>query len=219
MYRLWVSALVVTLCPFAASDASAQWFGGFGNMGYHASTVAEGEGNAISAVTRSKGQYLIDKSKANINNAQADAMVMQNRKQLAYDYFETRSVNKKDRFGDYKDRKKHHTQQALFKYGEEGRPTRLTSSELDPVTGQITWPIVLEAPYFTDYTKPIDDAFVERAETKSRFDYKTYQTVTKDCKKIETELRTQMKDIGTNGYATGREFMKRLKREVQKAAS
>ena len=69
-----------------AADAHGQWFGGFAQNGYHASTVAEGEGNAISAVTCSKGQFLIDKSQPRINNAQADAMVMQNRKQLASDY-------------------------------------------------------------------------------------------------------------------------------------
>ena len=164
MDRLWLLAVLVVFCPMTAREASAQWFGGFANQGYHASTVAEGEGNAISAVTRSKGQYAIDQSKARINNAQADAMVMQNRKQMASDYFETRSVNQQNRFGDYAERKKKHTQEALFRYGEEGRPTRLTSSELDPVTGQITWPIVLENPVFSDYTKPIDEAFVSRAE-------------------------------------------------------
>ena len=219
MHRPVLFTLAGTVLMLMPIEASAQWFGGFGNMGYHASTVAEGRGNAISAVTRSRGQYQLDVSQARINNAQADAMVMQNRKQLATDYFETQNINKQNRFGDYAEKKKQHEKDALFQYGSEGRPTRLTSSELDPVTGQITWPIVLEAPSFTDYTKPIDDAFVKRAETKSRFDYKTYQQVTKDCKEIETELRTQMKDIGTNGYATGREFMKRLKREVQKAAS
>ena len=219
MDRLWLLAVLVVFGPMAANEASAQWFGGMANMGYHASTVAEGEGNAISAVTRSKGQYAIDKSKARIDNAQADAMVMQNRKQMASDYFETRSVNQQNRFGDYAEQKKKSTQEALFRYGEEGRPTRLTSSELDPVTGQITWPIVLENPVFSDYTKPIDEAFVSRAEKNSRFNFETYQQVNKDCKGIETELRTQMKDIGTQGYATGLEFMKRLKREVRAAAS
>ena len=219
MDRLWLLAVLVVFCPMTAREASAQWFGGMANMGYHASTVAEGEGNAISAVTRSKGQFLIDQSQARINNAQADAMVMQNRKQMASDYFETRAVNQQNRFGDYAERKKKHTQEALFRYGEEGRPTRLTSSELDPVTGQITWPIVLENPVFSQYTKPIDNAFVTRAEKNSRFSFDTYQQVNKDCKGIETELRTQMKDIGTQGYATGIEFMKRLKREVRAAAS
>ena len=219
MLRLWIFTGVATACIFAPTDAAAQWFGGSSNMGYHASTVAEGQGNAISAVTRSKGQYQLDTSKARINNAQANAMDMQNRKQLSKDYFETQNVNKQDRFGDYADRKKQHEKDALFQYGSEGRPTRLTSSELDPVTGQVTWPIVLEAPAFSQYTKPIDEAFVTRAETKSRFNYKTYKQVNKDCDGIDDELRSQMKEIGTNDYATAKGFVKRLKREVRNAAS
>ena len=219
MDRLWLLAVLVVFGSMTANEASAQWFGGMANMGYHASTVAEGEGNAISAVTRSKGQYAIDQSKARINNAQADAMVMQNRVQMTKDYFETRSVNQQERFGDYAERKKKHDEAALFRYGKEGRPTRLNSSELDPVTGHITWPIVLENPIFSDYTKPIDEAFVSRAETKSRFSFQTYQEVNKNCESIETKLGTQMRSIGTQGYASGIEFMKRLKKEVQAAAS
>jgi hypothetical protein len=218
MLRLGLFAVAASACLLVPGDAKAQWFGGMANMGYHASTVAEGEGNAISAVTRSKGQYQIDQSKARINNAQADAMVMQNRKQLATDYFETQNINKQNRFGDYADKRKQHEKDALFQYGSEGRPTRLTSSELDPVTGQITWPIGLEAPVFSQFTKPIDEAFVSRAETKSRFSYQTYQQVNKDCDGIEKELRVQMKEMGTNDYATARGFVRRLKREVRYAA-
>ncbi len=219
MLRLGLFSFAAAVCIFVPTDAPAQWFGGFGNMGYHASTVAEGEGNAISAVTRSKGQYQLDASQARINNAQANAMVMQNRKQLAKDYFETQNINKQNRFGDYADKKKQHDKDALFQYGSEGRPTRLTSSELDPVTGQITWPIGLEAPAFSQFTTPIDKAFVDRAQTKSRFSYQTYQEVNKNCDGMEKELRVQMKEMGTNDYATARGFVKRLKREVRYAAS
>ncbi len=219
MHRPVLFTLAGTAWMLLPIDASAQWFGGFGNMGYHASTVAEGEGNAISAVTRSRGQYQLDVSQARINNAQADAMVMQNRKQLATDYFETQNINKQNRFGDYAEKKKQHEKDALFQYGSEGRPTRLTSSELDPVTGQITWPIALEAPAFAQFTKPIDEAFVKRAETKSRLSYQTYQQVNRDCDGIEKELRVQMNEMGTNDYATARGFVRRLKREVRYAAS
>ena len=166
MHRPVLFTLAGTAWMLLPIDASAQWFGGFGNMGYHASTVAEGEGNAISAVTRSRGQYQLDVSQARINNAQANAMDMQNRKQLATDYFETQNINKQNRFGDYAEKKKQHEKDALFQYGSEGRPTRLTSSELDPVTGQITWPIALEAPAFVQFTKPIDEAFVNGRKLK-----------------------------------------------------
>ena len=219
MHRSVLITLAGTVSIILPIEASAQWFGGFGNMGYHASTVVEGEGNAISAVTRSRGQYQLDASQARINNAQADAMVMQNRKQLATDYFETQNTNKQNRFGDYAEKKKQHEKDALFRYGSEGRPTRLTSSELDPVTGQITWPIALEAPAFTQFIKPIDEAFVKRAETKSRFSFQTYQQVNRDCDGIEKELRVQMNEMGTNDYATARGFVRRLKREVRYAAS
>lgn len=217
-YVVVLSAGVVLL---TAVDAKAQVGLGFGgsNVGYHASTVAEGEGNAMSSVTRARGQYQLDRSQARINNAQADAMIMQNRKQLATDYFETRAINKKARFGDYDERKKINTQNNLFRYGQEGRPTRLTSSELDPITGQITWPVSLEAPSFLQYTQPIDEAFVKRAETKARFSYQTYQSVKKDCRGLEDELQAQVRSMDSQDWTQAKGFVKRLKREVRDAAS
>jgi hypothetical protein len=218
-----VAVLSAGVVLLTTVDAKAQFGVGMGfggsNMGYHASTVAEGEGNAMSSVTRSRGQYQLDRSQARINNAQADAQVMQNRKQLAADYFETRSINKKARFGDYDERKKINTQNNLFRYGQEGRPTRLTSSELDPVTGQITWPISLEAPSFFQYTQPIDEAFVKRAETRARFSYKIYQSVKKDCSGLEDQLQSQVRSMDPQDWTQAKGFVKRLKREVRDAAS
>lgn len=197
------------------NQGHCQWFGGFANMGYHASTVAEGQGNAISAVTRAKGQYQLDLSKARINNEQANAMAMENRKQLAKDYFETQAINKQARFGDYAERKQKHTQEAYLRYGSEGRPTRLNSSQLDPVTGEISWPVYLQADYFKKYTTKIDDAFVSRAETRTKFDFNTYQQVEKNVKGMKKELSSRMKEIGTNGYATSLQFVKKLNKEIK----
>jgi len=212
--------LIVTATLFLlvrCNELHAQWFGGFGNMGYHASTVAEGEGNAISAVTRSKGQYQLDASQARINNAQADAIVMQNRKQLAKDYFETQALNRQARFGDYAERKKKHTQEALFQHGYEGRPTRLTSMELDPVTGEISWPIDLQSNYFKKYVQEIDGAFVSRAASKIKFSYTVYKEANKNVKGIQKELKLRMKEIGTNAYANSLQFIKRLSKEIKVA--
>ncbi len=211
--------LAVGVVLLMAVDARAQMWGvggGMGsNLGYHASTVAEGEGNAMSSVTRSKGQYQLDQSQARINRAQARTLEIQNRVDLAKSYFEARSINKQARFGDYAEKRKKN----LARYGQEGRPTRLTSTELDPVTGQITWPIALEAPTFAPYTKPIDEAFVKRAETKARFSYDTYQNVTKECKDINTELRSQVNTINAEDWTQAKSFVDRLRREIKAAAS
>ncbi|HJN65549.1 MAG TPA: hypothetical protein QF761_05055 [Pirellulales bacterium] len=211
--------LAVGVVLLMAVDARAQMWGvggGMGSdMGYHASTVAEGEGNAMSSVTRSKGQYQLDQSQARINRAQARTLEIQNRVDLAKSYFEARSINKQARFGDYAEKRKKN----LARYGQEDLPTRLTSTELDPVTGQITWPIALEAPTFTPYTKPIDEAFVKRAETKARFSYDTYQNVTKDCKDINTELRSQVNTINAEDWTQAKSFVDRLRREIKAAAS
>ena len=211
--------LAVVVVLLMVEDAKAQAYavgGGMGsNIGYHASTVAEGEGNAMSSVTRSRGQYQLDQSQARINRAQARTLEIQNRVDLAKSYFEARSINKQARFGDYSEKRKAN----LARYGQEGLPTRLTSSELDPVTGQITWPIALEAPAFAPYTKPIDEAFVKRAETKARFSYDTYQQVTKECKALDTELGSQVNTIGAQDWTQAKSFVDRLRREVRDAAS
>lgn len=207
------------LILLAAQNARAQLGLGASNIGYHASTVAAGEGNAMSSVTRARGQYQLDQSQAAINKAQARSMEIKNRVDLAKSFFEARSINKKARFGDYDERKKTNTQRTLMRYGQEGRPTRLTSSELDPVTGQITWPIALEAPSFGTYTKPIDEAFVKRAETRARFPYDTYQNVTKNCKGLSDELKGQVKTMNQQEWTQAKSFVNRLRREIRDAAS
>ena len=50
MFRLWMFTCVAMAYFFVPTDGAAQWFGGMANQGYHASTVAEGEGNAISGI-------------------------------------------------------------------------------------------------------------------------------------------------------------------------
>ncbi|MEK6246944.1 MAG: hypothetical protein N2C12_02115 [Planctomycetales bacterium] len=211
--------LAVGLIPLSSGTAMAQWYGGSANVGYHASTVAEGRGNAISSVTRAKGQYQIDKSQSRINDAQAESMEMQNRVTATNDYFERREINRKNRFGDYAQKKEKNTQERMFKYGKEGRPTRLTSKELDPITGQITWPIALEAPNFKDYRNTIDGEFVKRAESHSRFSYDGYQAVTKSIDGMQTKLRSEVSKIQPMNWTSANDFVKRLTAEARYASS
>ena len=215
--------LILGLYPVMASTAAAQ--PGYGYGGYvdnKAATVGESYARGVSDVIRSRGAYEVDHSQARINDAQARSAEMDNRMQYTNDYFERRNINKTARFGNEAQRaaqREKNNQNRLFRYGQEGQPTRLTSRELDPITGEITWPIALEAPDFKEHRDEIDRTFVKRAESHSRFTYGQYQLVQNVCKQIDGALRAAVKTLDPQDWVQARNFVKRVSVEARHAAS
>lgn len=217
--------LILGLVPLMADTATAQpgyRYGGRGWGDNRATTVGESRARGVSDIIRSRGSAEVDRSQARINDAQSRSMEMDNRMQYTNDYFERRNINKTARFGTEAQRaaqREQNNQNRLFRYGQEGRPTRLTSRELDPITGEITWPIALEAPDFKEHREDIDMAFVKRAESHSRFTYDQYQLVQNVCKDLEEALRAAVKTLNPQDWVQARDFVKRVSAEARYAAS
>src|SRR5690606_29529356 len=111
-------------------------------------------------IVRSAGEYNLNTSEAAINVEQARSMNLDNHLKYAQTYFEMRQLNRQARAAE---RPQRLTTEQLFRIAQDQAPNRLTSSDLDPLTGDITWPIVLQDAPFAEYRQTLSALFADRA--------------------------------------------------------
>ena len=66
-----------------------------------------------------------------------------------------------------------------------GKPRRLTPSQLNLLTGELAWPIVLESRSFAAYRRAMDGLFAERSE-HGRLNAEQYADARRPCKRWAT---------------------------------
>lgn len=94
-----------------------------------------------------------------------------------------------------------------------GVPRRLSSAELDPKTGEITWPALLTEARYADLTSVIADAFVERAVQGGGFDEAKRQAVEHRIDDVIERLRNNVTAYSSGRYGTARTFLDSLRKE------
>jgi hypothetical protein len=203
MFSAGKFSLAFTLAISAAGVAQAQW----GYPSYHSSTAAEGFQRGFADVVRSAGEANLNNSQAAINIEQARSMNMQNHLQYAETYFQMRQVNRQARAAEARPRL---SSEQLFRIAQEQAPNRLTSSDLDPLTGDITWPIVLEDPTFAPYRETLSRLFAERASSGGAVTVSEMMEIRRTADAALAELRANIRNFPTNDYLRARRFLENL---------
>jgi len=149
-----------------ASTALAQSWHGYGNpwgygSGYHhASTYEEGVQRGAADIIRSAGAANLMNSAAANNWQDAQRKYIENRVYGTDQYFEMRRMNRAARAAE---RGPKPTMEKLVRLAGARKPNRLSPSELDPLTGKITWPVLLREPQFREDRQKLEEIYVERA--------------------------------------------------------
>jgi len=184
------------------------WHGVYGGFG----TAQSNAGHAIADMTRSRGMYNQLTSAAMINVEQARSGYIANQKEWTDLYLMRQRVVDA-----------HHAQQKEeararnAKLREEqashplDQPPRLTSSQLDPSTGKITWPAALMRDSFVDHRKQIEALFISRAHTGTTSEMSS--TIYKKVREMQDELRKHIREIVTHEYMDARKFLDRVSLE------
>lgn len=221
MMKQFVIAAAFSIGLLAAGDAWAQrWYvgphvgyGGYGGYGYGgASTPASAAGMAMADMTRSQGMYNQMTSAAMINVEQARSQYIENQKQWTEVYMmkqrivESEKAKRKDEA-----RARNARMQEVQASQPSDLPPRLTSSELDPTTGNINWPAALKRDDFATNRSQIENLFTSRAHTGSTSDLSS--EIVKQVGAMHDELRKQIRNIGTQEYMDARKFLDRLSLE------
>lgn len=194
---------------------SRYWGPGWGGYSYHASTAGEGYMRGMSDVIRSQGMRNMMNSEAAKNMEDARAKYIDNRLKSTKAYFEMKRYNK-----EYRDATKtpRPTSEQLFRLAKEATPKALSPAELDPVTGAISWPQLLNQDDFASARQTIDQLFAQRAKASGKFTIDQAQKASQAVSDLQVELRRRINDYPPQVFSQTNAFLKRLSYEVRKGA-
>ena len=213
MTRMVIALMGVGVLGFAASQSSGQW--GYGG-GYHSSTLAEGVQRGHADVVRSAGMANLMNSEAAGNYEDARSKYLDNRLKGTQTYFEMRRINKESRQAEKGPRP---TSEQLFRLAKDATPKSLAATELDPVTGKINWPMILQDEAFAEYRKNLDELYALRANSGGKLSPDQFSEIQKNISDLQIELgrKAKSKEIPPQTFTQANAFVKRLGHESRRA--
>ena len=93
-------------------------------------------------------------------------------------------------------------------------PPRLGSTQLDPVTGHIEYPLILTDDSYAAYRNRLDSLFAHRAETGGSIQFSDYQAIQQAVSKFVDALKQRVKDYPAGDYGRARTFLDSLAHEA-----
>jgi len=203
--------------PSAAAIAAAGVSGGGCANGrcppspFAGSTVAGDITRGNADLVRAAGQYNLSTSQALINAETAKALATEHMLRDTETFFEMRRVNRVARAIEAGPRP---TMDEVVRYARMGLPPRLSSHELDPVTGDIAWPIVLKDEPYGDDTAYIEKCFRERASSAG-LSFQQFTMVDDVFASLKEALKGNVAKYPSARYGEARTFVDSLQYEFQ----
>ncbi len=184
-------------------------YGGFG--GGHASTAEEGALRGMADVTRSAGAANLMNSEASKNWMQGQRMYIENRQYGTETYFNMRETNRKARAAEAGPRP---TREDLQRYSQARMPDRLSVSELDPLTGQINWPMTLRDDPYSQQRETLNAMYQQRAAAGGYLNAEQRAEVKKVTESMKAELKANISSYSPNEYLQAKKFIEGLDYEL-----
>lgn len=205
-------AAFAALSCLSATLAWAQWGGGYGfNRGGYASTAGQAAAYGMSEMMRARGYENLENSQAAKNWQEAKTMEIQNRLRWTETYFEMRKKNREARAAEEGPPVTH--EQAI-RMAQRAAPPRLGSTQLDPVTGHIQYPPVLQDSVFEPYRTELDKLFADRAASGGSIQYEEFKRIQQTVSKFIDALKEQVKNYPASDYGRARTFLNSLSHEL-----
>jgi hypothetical protein len=96
-----------------------------------------------------------------------------------------------------------------------GLPPRLGSTQLDPVTGHIEYPMALTAPQFASYRDELNRFFADRASSGGSMQYEQYQQIQGTVSKFIDALKENINSFSAGDYGRARTFLNSIANEAR----
>jgi len=199
-------ALLTIVVPVAA--AQAQWWG---DSGYHSSTLEEGVQRGYADVVRSYGMANLLNSKAAGEFEQARRTYIENQMKATQTYFEMRRYNAEARQAA---RSTPLSMEQYVRIAREQAPDALSPTQLDPLTGTISWPAPLRQPAYEPLRKRIERLFQDRAAG-----YVVYGEIQQACQELADALKADLEKFPPNDYVAAKKFVESLAHAARGAQS
>ncbi len=195
-----LSRLTFTCCILMPLTAGAQYFGDSSQT--FSSTAEEGVQRGYADIVRSYGM-------ANLLDAQAMNQVEQARKQYIENqlkavqtYIDAHRINTEYRIAA---RPKPLSLEQYVRLAREQAPEPLTATQLDQLTGSISWPAALRKPEYEAFRKRIERLFSDRATG-----YAVYGEIPAACEEFAERVNADIMSFPPNDYIAAKKFLESL---------
>lgn len=214
-HRMLLASLAA--CSLLCLPALGQYGRGRGwGRGNYASTAQQAAAYGMSSMMRAQGQLNLDNSEAAKNYQEVTSAAIDNRKKWTETYFEMRKINRDARAEEAPSRISH---EDAIRLAKSVAPPRLGSTQLDPVTGHIEYPLVLQDKIFAPYRSELDTLFADRASSGSSLQFEQYQSIRQTVSKFIEVLNEHVQDYPAGEFGKARVFLNSLSNEANFPAS
>jgi len=204
-----VSIQQVTAPPASYPAPGPGYYGAYYSPG-GSTTVAGSYMEGMSSMIGAAGQANLENSIAAGNYQQAYSKYLDNAVKAQQTYFERKDVWEQRKYAE--DQKRQAQRLAYIR----ANPPQLrpSDSELDPVTGAISWPLLLRMKDFNEQRQKLDKLFEQRA-ARGDLTYAEAHDVQQTVDAWRDELKENKSEYPYDEYAEAVKFIQRLGREVE----
>lgn len=182
---------------------------------YRASTPLEGYARGLSEIIRARAAYNRMTAEAMEKMTEAARKDMRNREEWTSTYFRMRETNRAFRENEASPRP---TMEDIVRYAQMGKPERLSSGDLDAVTGRIAWPEALQADGFADDRARLESLFADWINYGS-LSLSHRQQIRNTTDAMLDTLRGRIEELPPADYMKALRFLESLAYEAYLAAN
>ena len=191
------------LVPLAAQVprvAQAQYFGDSSQT--FSSTVEEGSQRGYADIVRSYGMASLLNAQAVNQVEQARKQYIENQMRAVQTYVDTHRIN-----NEYRNalRSRPLSLEQYVRLAREQAPEPLTATQLDQLTGMISWPAALRKPEYEAFRRRIDRLFQDRATG-----YAVYGEIPAACEAFAERLNSDIMQFPPSDYVVAKKFLESL---------
>ena len=176
----------------------------------HSSTANEGAYRGQAALVGAAGQAVYMDSLAAINYEEAYSRAIENSVAVTKAYYERRELHDEymRKYGP-----KPLIGEARKKAIEYYQPKKLSASEFNIQTGQLTWPHILRQEQFAPIKIQLDEVFAKRTPDNSGDGSLTHRQIYNLCNALAGMLRENISKVTTDQYIDAKEFIRSVELE------
>ena len=216
--KVLIGSVILVLAAMPALVACA---GGYGIFGYGAGGYGYGygggfgggtlEGNylqGMSQVIRSQGEYNYNTAQAGISYEEARSKYLDNQKKWSQNYLQMKEQQQRLAVQQRLINKQTNEERAAALAAKPPVSHGLGPNSLDPLTGRITWPEILQGKEFDGPRTQVDQLFELRAKTSQGAG--TSEKIHSSVQEMASRLRKEIDKLSANQYIAAQKFLNAL---------
>lgn len=178
----------------------------------HSSTFEEGYLRGVAAVAQSAGQANYLNSIAAVNLQEAARRNIENHHLYVQKYIQNQELTRQ-----YRERYRASapTPEQWQRITEAALPDRLTEDQLDPISGQLTWPHILRTDEYKAYRDRIDQLFSSRTPDNSGDGSPAQRELDTLIDGMKLLLKSNIHTVSLSQYSSAKWFLRSLAYEAQ----